>query len=99
MKLKKVTAVLLAGAMVTMSVGSLVGCTKKEAAEEKTATTDKKADEKTSDVDWANFTIDPTKISKEKLDTTLYLGCSVRGLENPYIVTITEGMDMFAEYL
>lgn len=99
MKLKKVTAVLLAGAMVTMSVGSLVGCTKKEATEEKTATTDKKADEKTSDVDWANFTIDPTKISKEKLDTTLYLGCSVRGLENPYIVTITEGMDMFAEYL
>ncbi|MDO4547043.1 MAG: sugar ABC transporter substrate-binding protein [Clostridia bacterium] len=46
-----------------------------------------------------DFTIDPSQIPQEKLDTTLYLGVSVRGLENPYIATIKVGMDMFAEYL
>ncbi len=46
-----------------------------------------------------NFTIDPTKIPKEKLDTTVYLAVSIRGLENPYIATIKVGMEMFAKYL
>lgn len=49
--------------------------------------------------DWANFTIDPADIPQEKLDTTLYLAVSIRGLENPYIATINEGMKLFAEYL
>ena len=49
--------------------------------------------------DWANFTIDPAQIPQEKLDTTLYLAVSVRGLENPYIATINDGMHLFAEYL
>ena len=49
--------------------------------------------------DWANFTIDPAQIPQEKLDTTLYLAVSIRGLENPYIATINEGMKLFAEYL
>ena len=49
--------------------------------------------------DWGSFVIDPANIPQEKLDTTLYVACSVRGLENPYIVTITEGMKMFCDYL
>ena len=41
-----------------------------------------------NDVDYANFVIDPAQIPQEKLDTTLYLAVSVRGLENPYIAKI-----------
>jgi ribose transport system substrate-binding protein len=52
-----------------------------------------------ADTDYKNFTIDPAKISKEKLDTTVYLAVSIRGLENPYIATINEGMKLFAKYL
>lgn len=49
--------------------------------------------------DIASFKIDAAAIPQEKLDTTLYVACSIRGLENPYIATIAEGMDMFCEYL
>lgn len=52
-----------------------------------------------SGADYAAFTIDPSAIPAEKLDTTLYLAVSVRGLENPYIATINEGMKLFAKYL
>lgn len=52
-----------------------------------------------SDIDYKSFTIDPSQIPQEKLDTTLYLAVSIRGLENPYIATINDGMHMFAEYL
>lgn len=52
-----------------------------------------------SDVDYTAFSIDPSAIPAEKLNTTLYLAVSVRGLENPYIATINEGMKLFAEYL
>ena len=45
------------------------------------------------------FKIDPSAIPQDKLDTTLYLGVSIRGLENPYIATINDGMNMFAAYL
>lgn len=98
MKLKKLTALLLAG---TMVVGAMAGCTKKEAPAEEASSTEKSEEpaEAASDIDWANFQMDSSKIPQEKLDTTLYVACSVRGLENPYIVTITEGMDMFCEYL
>ncbi|MDA8228122.1 MAG: sugar ABC transporter substrate-binding protein [Desulfitobacterium hafniense] len=50
-------------------------------------------------IDYKNFQIDPSKISKEKLNTTLYVAASVRGLDNPYIVTIIQGMDLFTKYL
>ena len=53
-----------------------------------------------ADVDYANlkaFKIE--NVPQEKLDTTLYLAVSVRGLENPYIATIKVGMEMFAKYL
>ncbi|MDO4322544.1 MAG: sugar ABC transporter substrate-binding protein [Lachnospiraceae bacterium] len=49
--------------------------------------------------DLSSFTIDPAQIPQEKLDTTLSVAVSVRGLENPYINTIKLGMDMFCEYL
>ena len=52
-----------------------------------------------STVDYASFKIDPSQIPQEKLDTTLYLAVSIRGLENPYIATINDGMHLFAEYL
>jgi ribose transport system substrate-binding protein len=38
-------------------------------------------------------------VPQEKLDTTVYLAVSIRGLDNPYIATIKVGMEMFAEYL
>lgn len=72
------------------------------------ATDDAAADEAPADdaaeapaaaTDMAGFKIDPAAIPQEKLDTTLYVACSIRGLENPYIATIAEGMDMFCEYL
>jgi ribose transport system substrate-binding protein len=52
-----------------------------------------------ADTDYKNFTIDPAKISTDKLGTTVYLAVSIRGLENPYIATINEGMKLFAKYL
>jgi ribose transport system substrate-binding protein len=50
-------------------------------------------------IDYKKFKIDPAKISQEKLNTTLYIAASVRGLDNPYIVTIIQGMDLFSKYL
>ena len=50
-------------------------------------------------IDYKTFKIDPSKIPQEKLNTTLYVAASVRGLDNPYIVTIIQGMDMFCQYL
>lgn len=35
----------------------------------------------------------------EKLDTTLYVGCSVRMFSNPYMVTINDGCELFCKYL
>lgn len=49
--------------------------------------------------DWKEFKIDPAEIPQEKLDETVYVACSIRGLENPYINTIKVGMEMFCEYL
>ena len=49
--------------------------------------------------DWYSFKIDASQIPQEKLDTTLSVACSIRGLENPYINTIKVGMEMFCEYL
>jgi ABC-type sugar transport system substrate-binding protein len=46
-----------------------------------------------------NFKIDASKIPANKKNTTVYLAVSIRGLENPYIATINEGMKMFADYL
>jgi len=46
-----------------------------------------------------NFKIDPAKIPAAKKSTTVYLAVSIRGLENPYIATINEGMKMFGAYL
>jgi ABC-type sugar transport system substrate-binding protein len=39
------------------------------------------------------------EIPDEKLNTTLYVGCSFRMLTNPYMVTIDEGCRAFCEYL
>lgn len=36
---------------------------------------------------------------QEKLNTTLYVGCSVRMFSNPYMVTINDGCELFCKYL
>lgn len=36
---------------------------------------------------------------QKKLDTTLYVGCSVRMFSNPYMVTINDGCELFCKYL
>ncbi|MGC4018169.1 MAG: sugar ABC transporter substrate-binding protein [Muricomes sp.] len=97
MKKRRLMAVVLAGAMVT---SLLVACSdpEKVASKEEKSSSEKTEDAGTS-VDIANFKIDPSKIPQEKLDTTLYVACSIRGLENPYIATIADGMDMFCKYL
>jgi len=46
-----------------------------------------------------NFRINASQIPAAKKNTTLYMAVSIRGLENPYIATINEGMKMFGEYL
>ena len=51
------------------------------------------------DTDWANFVLDVSAIPQNVLDTTVYLGVSVRGLDNPYIVTKIQGMYLFADFL
>lgn len=37
--------------------------------------------------------------SSEKLNTKLFVGCSVRSFSNPYMVTISEGCEQFCAYL
>ena len=51
------------------------------------------------DVNWKEFTLNAKDIPQEKLDTTLYIAVNVRTLDNPYNVTIVDGMDLFAQYL
>lgn len=105
--MKKLIAMLLALAMVLglAACGSSAGTTAPAATPEAPKTDAPKADapettaEAAADIDWSTWTIDPSKIPQEKLDTTLYMAVSVRGLENPYIATINDGMHMFAEYL
>lgn len=48
--------------------------------------------------DAANGALSDDEMQK-KLDTTLYVGCSVRMFSNPYLVTISEGCEMFCQYL
>lgn len=102
---KKIIAMLLA---LTMICALLAGCGSpaKEDPAPAPADTAAPAENKPADpapapadVDYATFKIDASQIPQEKLDTTLYLAVSVRGLENPYIATINDGMHMFAEYL
>jgi ribose transport system substrate-binding protein len=103
MKLRKLTSLLLVGSMVVAA--GLTGCGNNSAVStDSSAAAGSTSQVSTStaaggDIDYANFTIDPSKIPQEKKNTTLYVATSVRGLENPYIVTITEGMDKFCKYL
>ncbi|MDR1801053.1 MAG: sugar ABC transporter substrate-binding protein [Lachnospiraceae bacterium] len=105
-RIKSVIALLLAFIMIFM----LAACNKpaettettEEPKEEEAETTTEEPAEEPAEAevtDYRDFTIDASKIPQEKLDTTLYLAVSVRGLENPYIATIKVGMELFAEYL
>lgn len=46
-----------------------------------------------------NFRIDSKIIPKEKLDTTLGVSISIRGLENPAMIARRKGMELFCQYL
>ncbi len=101
--MKKLLAMLL---VASMMAGLLAGCGNSPAGSSNPPAPPASASAKPSQsaapksvVDYANFVIDPSKIPQEKLNTTLYLGVSIRGLENPYIATIKVGMEMFAKYL
>lgn len=99
MKKRRLMAAVLAG---TMVVGLLTACTdsSKVASTSAEGTSDGSKTESTdTGAGIADFKIDASQIPQEKLDTTLYVACSIRGLENPYIATIADGMDMFCEYL
>ncbi|MBA4699426.1 MAG: sugar ABC transporter substrate-binding protein [Ruminococcus sp.] len=99
MKKRRLMAVMLAG---TMVVGLLTACTdsSKVSSTSTESTSDSSKTEGTdTGAEIADFKIDASQIPQEKLDTTLYVACSIRGLENPYIATIADGMDMFCEYL
>lgn len=103
MKKRKLIATILSASML---VGLLAGCadnsdpgTETPSGGESTPPATESSEPAGDTTDWANFTIDPAQIPQEKLDTTLYLAVSIRGLENPYIATINEGMKLFAEYL
>ena len=104
MKKRKLIATILSASML---VGLLAGCadnsdpgteTPSDGGESTPPATES-SEPAGETTDWANFTIDPADIPQEKLDTTLYLAVSIRGLENPYIATLNEGMKLFAEYL
>ncbi|HWR24031.1 MAG TPA: sugar ABC transporter substrate-binding protein [Feifaniaceae bacterium] len=92
--------------LVVLMTLSLVACTAAPAAEQPAAPAPEAPAEPAAPapeapagpVDYRTFKIDPGKIPQEKLDTTLYVAASVRGLDNPYIVTIIQGMDMFCQY-
>jgi ribose transport system substrate-binding protein len=99
MKKRRLMAAMLAG---TMVVGLLTACTdsSKVSSTSTESTSDSSKTEGTdTGAEIADFKIDASQIPQEKLDTTLYVACSIRGLENPYIATIADGMDMFCEYL
>ena len=104
MKKRKLIATILSASML---VGLLAGCADNSdpgtetpsGGGESTPPATESSEPAGETTDWANFTIDPADIPQEKLDTTLYLAVSIRGLENPYIATINEGMKLFAEYL
>lgn len=107
MRSKKVLALFFAFVMIMTTV---VGCGKvadeTKPVVETTATKAPEADAPATEapavaasIDYANFKIDVAAIPQAKLDTTLYVAASVRGLDNPYIATIDEGAKMFCAYL
>ena len=114
MKRKKLMVVLLSAAMsvglaacggspadsaASEATGTEVSSTVSSANTEATSAISGTEASAASASDVENFKIDASKIPQEKLDTTLYVAVSVRGLENPYIATIADGMDMFCDYL
>jgi len=98
--IKKILLFILSILMLTIP---LVGCAEDQppqedtAAQEDTATQEDTAAPAT--VDLLNFVIDPAQIPQDVLDTELHVAVSIRGLDNPYIVTKIEGMYMFSEWL
>lgn len=92
MKMKRILPILL----VLVMVVAFCGCTPKEeptvepsesaAAPEETAASDEEAGPSDEEL-------------QAKLDTTLYVGVSVRSFANPYLVTIADGGQLFCDWL
>lgn len=96
LRIKKCLALLL---MLSLTL-SVMACNKPsdEASKESDSTQSQTTNEATSKATF-DGKIRKEDIPQEKLDTTLYVAVSIRSLTNPYLVTITNGMDMFCEYL
>ena len=99
LKVKKLIAATIFGTALLM----LAGCGQQETAPtaQQPATQQPAAQQPApaANVDWANFRLDPSQIPQEVLDTELHVAVSIRGLDNPYIVTKIQGMYMFSEWL
>lgn len=115
MKYKKLLVLFLSMVLVVTSLSACGGKSTSDNAKDNTQTSSKSDDSSAKksesqqtqtdtsnaakDIDYANFKIDVSKIPQEKLNTTLYVAVSIRGLENPYIATIDEGARMFCDWL
>ena len=115
MKFKKLLVLFLSMVLVVTSLSACGGKSTSDNAKDNTQTSSKSDDSSAKksesqqtqtdtsnaakDIDYANFKIDVSKIPQEKLNTTLYVAVSIRGLENPYIATIDEGARMFCDWL
>lgn len=94
--MRKITAWALVG---IMSLSMITGCTKATVNADVSKETQKVRTNTSSSENWDEFVINASEIPQETLDTTLYIACSIRGLENPYYITVTEGVEMFCKYL
>jgi len=101
---------LLLAVIMIMSLSLLLfvattGCKQEvETAEEEVTEVEEAASsEETTDAETDEEIEEAGNISGEelqaKLDTTLYLGVSLRSFANPYLVTIADGGQLFADYL
>lgn len=109
MSLKKVFALTLATIMAVATLSACGGGTPApasseapaQAAESTKPASDAPAAESSADTSVAAFNgdINAADIPQEKLDTTLYVAVGIRTLTNPYLITISDGMDMFCAYL
>lgn len=93
--MKKVIALLLAIAMVACI---FVGCSDDAEPTAAPAETTAGNDAASEAAPETEATIDDAAL-QEKLNTTLYVGCSVRMFSNPYMVTINDGCELFCKYL
>ncbi|NLI54151.1 MAG: sugar ABC transporter substrate-binding protein [Clostridiales bacterium] len=98
--MKKLVSTLLC---VLLVAGLLTGCTGAPAAADvKTEAADSSASAGSAENSTENA-VEPAApddaAMQEKLNTTLYIGCSFETFDNPYLVTFDKGCQLFCKYL